>query len=80
MSAPTPAAVRCALTLPDFVDTSTDEIEALGSDPRTPEVIVRDHLRAVAAELRSRAEDYDQRGIAGSSELRAIADKLEGLK
>jgi hypothetical protein len=67
MTPPTPAAVRVALT---------DEVTILKDVD-----VLRDHIRAVAQEMRGRAVDlkvgYNE---AGCIELRRFADKLEGLK
>ena len=79
MTPPTPAAVRCGLTHPKFEGVTIEEAEALAGDPRTGGEVLRDHIRAIAQEMRDHAEKYESDGwyTAGES-LRVFADKLEG--
>ena len=84
MTPPTPAAVRCALTQPKFEGVTIEEAEALAGDPRTGGDILRDHIRAVAQEMRATIPrndtDLTMCGMLIRDLLNGFADKLEGLK
>lgn len=78
MTPPAPAAVRCALTKDGDVVTP-GELLASVADKRPESQVLRDHIRAIAAEMGAvgdRAEDSNEHEAA--QYLRAFADKLEG--
>lgn len=80
MSAPTPAAVRFVLKPGEA---TPEERAAYYTGGRARENVLREHIRAVASQLRSEAigsEDSDWEATAVVDMLRRFADKLEGLK
>ena len=81
MTPPTPAAVRAAMKLSEYVKLTDEEKRVFLSDPRTESGILRDHIRAVAQEMRAIADSqewYYEAAVA--AKLRHFADKLEGLE
>ena len=78
MTPPTPAAVRAAMKETSEGCTA-EESRALCADNRLTDELLRDHIRAIAQEMRDHAEKYESDGwyTAGES-LRVFADKLEG--
>lgn len=88
MSAPTPAAVRAALK---YIGNplTPEEREAYHADPRGAIGVMRDHIRAVAQEMRAEADEYTKLAQGSVYELAEFrlrtaktlgrfADKLEG--
>ena len=88
---PTPAAVRCALAHPKFNDVTVEEAEARKSDPRASGEVLRDHIHAIAAEMRAESiamqvnthDPFVEPGtreaeITAAKLLAVFADKLEG--
>jgi len=90
MTPPTPAAVRAAMN--DMSEPlAPDEREALIDDGRLDSSILRDHIRAVCAEMRERAVQAETAASAVSTigaemlhnyanDLRVFADQLEGRR
>ena len=97
MSAPTPAAVRAAFAKADEDALTTEQIEMLLPYSRyTTETgsaialnILRDHIRAIAQEMRAEADEYTKLAQGSVYELAEFrlrtaktlgrfADKLEG--
>ena len=79
MTPPTPAAVRCALAHPEFEGVTMEEAQALKSDPRTAGEALRDHIRAVAQEMKATADEAeDSNEHEAAKYLRVFADRLEG--
>lgn len=79
MKAPTPAAVRGALK--HYLFRTSGESNAVCADARCPYDILRDHISAVASNLRSEAigsADSDWEATAVVDMLRRFADRLEG--
>jgi hypothetical protein len=76
---PTPAAVRAALKN-GVGPLSVDESREYRADPRPPDYLLRDHIRAVAADLRSQASICEEQDGSYLSPLmlRTFADRLEG--
>ncbi len=90
MTAPTPAAVRAAMN-DDGTKCTDEEREAFSANGGTSRSILRDHIRAVAGEMRFHAVRAEAVASAVSksgaeilhnyaNDLRVFADKLEGLK
>lgn len=82
MSAPTPAAVRAAMKL-SWEECTSEERNAWKAYPIGDDGILRDHIRAVAAEMRRNADiavpqTVGLGQICPATLLRAYADKLEG--
>ena len=80
MSAPTPAAVRAAMKL-SWEACTSEEQNAWKAYPIGDDGILRNHIRAVAQEMRAKAdihEGYDE--IQQADTLREFANKLEGMK
>lgn len=78
---PTPAAVRCALAHPKFEGVTMEEAQALKSDPRTGGEALRDHIRAIAQEMRSVIPHGSKVTLSEAihaSVLNSFADRLEG--
>ena len=89
MTAPTPAAVRAAMT-PLYLRTHADD-DALADDPRDDSEVLRDHIRAITEEMRAESiamhvnthDPFVEPGtreaeIAAAKRLAVFADKLEG--
>ena len=79
MTPPTPAAVRAAMKETSEGCTA-EESRALCADDRLTDELLRDHIRAVAQEMKAEANvSMNINGISAHSEaLRHFADKLEG--
>ena len=92
MNPPTPVAVRAAMKLSEYVELSDEEKRAFLNDPRIESGILRDHIRAVAAEMRSEVAQSNRIALAmlnqspqraawlmeNGSNLLRFADRLEG--
>jgi len=87
---PTPATVRAALNISSDDLTST-EMAAYDKDIRGDTAILRDHIRAVCAEMRKEADEYTKLAHGSVYELAEFrlrtaktlgrfANKLEGRK
>lgn len=77
MNPPTPIAVRAALK--KVTERTPEENAVIASERRFTDEILKDHIRAVAAEMRHSAgvrESYDETIIADV--LSTFANKLEG--
>lgn len=90
MTTPTPAAVRAALKN-GVGPLSVDESREYRADPRPPDYLLRDHIRAIAAEMRAESiamqvnthDPFVEPGtreaeITAAKRLAVFADKLEG--
>lgn len=78
MKAPTPAAVRCALAQDGDVVTP-GELLASVADKRPESQVLRDHIRAIAQEMRGQQDqwpNWDAQDV--WSLFKELADKLEG--
>lgn len=92
MTAPTPAAVRYAIACGNFTEfgkRTQEEIEAYEAYHDDSEGILRDHIRAIAEEMRAEADEYTKLAQGSVYELAEFrlrtaktlgrfADKLEG--
>lgn len=94
MRAPTPAAVRYAIACGNFTEfgkRTQEEIEAYEAYPDDSEGILRDHIRAIAAEMRAESiamhvnthDPFVEPGtreaeITAAKLLAVFADRLEG--
>jgi len=89
MNPPTPAAVRAALKDGRAEPLTSDERDACLDDGRMDVAILRDHIRAVCAEMREEADEYTKLAHGSVYELAEFrlrtaktlgrfADRLEG--
>jgi hypothetical protein len=75
---PTPAAVRAAMK-PPIEPLTPEENRAVFHDDRSGEAILRDHIRAVAQEMKATADEAeDSNEHEAAKYLRVFADRLEG--
>lgn len=78
MTAPTPAAVRAVLKR--WNERTEEDHAAYRSENRYPDTILRDHIRAIAEDLRAQANICEERDgdYLSPLMLRTFADRLEG--
>lgn len=87
MTAPTPAAVRAVLKR--WNERTEEDHAAYRSENRYPDTILRDHIRAIAEEMRAEAQVAEAKSNAMpliaaevaqkyADTLNGFADKLEG--
>jgi hypothetical protein len=77
MTPPTPAAVRAVMKR--WEERTPDEWAAYAAETRHQDIILRDHIRAIAAEMRAEAKFCAQYDCTESADtLFRFADKLEG--